>query len=62
MIYLTLQEDEQLYIGDTVNLSFQRHQDPLLKRCSNPSLAKQIKVAVDAPKTVKILRSELVNV
>ena len=61
MLTITLKEDEQLYIGDNIILSCQRHQDPLLKRCGNPSLTKQVKVAIDAPKEVKILRSELLD-
>jgi sRNA-binding carbon storage regulator CsrA len=61
MIYLTLQEDEQLYIGDNITLSIHRHQDPLLKRCGMPCDTQQIKVAIDAPKTVQVLRSELAS-
>ncbi|GAA0794873.1 carbon storage regulator [Marinobacterium sediminicola] len=61
MLYITLKEDEQLYIGDNIVLSFYRHQDPLLKRCRMPCDTQQVKLAIDAPQSVKVLRSEIIG-
>ena len=61
MLTITFEEDEQLYIGDNIILSVHRHQDPLLKRCGMPCDTQMVKVAIDAPREVKILRSELLE-
>lgn len=61
MLIVTLKEDEQLYIGDSIVLSFYRHQDPLLRRCGMPSDTQMVKVAINAPQSVKVLRSEIIG-
>jgi sRNA-binding carbon storage regulator CsrA len=61
MLTITLRENEQLYIGDNIILSVYHHQDPLLKRCGVPSDTQQIKVAIDAPRSVRIKRSEIID-
>lgn len=59
MLYLTLTEGERLHIGDDVTIVFHRHQDPLLQRCGVPVWTRQVKAAIEAPKSVVIKRAEL---
>jgi hypothetical protein len=59
MITIMLKEDEPLHIGDNIIISCYRRQDRILQRCGVPSSSQQVKFAKEAPREVKIRRSEL---
>ena len=59
MLNLKIKEGELLHIGDSITLIFERHQDPILAKAGIPSHSKQVKIGIDAPRHIKILRSEL---
>lgn len=56
MLQLTFKEDETLRIGDDITIKTSRPRDR-----DDYGYSKQVKLEVDAPKHVKLLREELLD-